>query len=94
MRLTDLLQLINDLNTNTKFYLKINEQILPWGKLTLENDKCLLYPGKIAMTKNKLIKLVAHIHGRGIPLRVKVNEQEIPLFGLQIREDSRTAVLM
>lgn len=94
MRLTDLLQLINDLNTNTNFYLKVNDQILPWGKLTIENDRCLLYPGQNAMTKSKLIKLVGRIHGRGIPLVVIANDQEIPLFGLQIRENTGSVVLM
>lgn len=47
MRLTDLLQLINDLNINTAFYLKIDDKIVPWGKLTLVDGRCLLYQGKI-----------------------------------------------
>ena len=51
MRLTDLLQLINDLNINTTFYLKIDDKVVPWGKLTLVDGRCLLYPGEKAMTK-------------------------------------------
>ena len=65
MRLTDLLQLINDLNINTAFYLKIDDKIVPWGKLTLVDGRCLLYPGKNAMTKAKLIRLVGHMHSSG-----------------------------
>lgn len=51
MRLTDLLQLIDDLNLNTKFYLKHDDKLLKWGKLTIAEGKCLLLPGQTAMTK-------------------------------------------
>lgn len=93
MRLTDLLQLIDDLNINTAFYLQIDDQLLPWSKLTLAGDKCLLYPGKKPLTKIRLIKLVGRMHGRGIPLLAVVNDQEYPIFGLQIREKTGQAVL-
>lgn len=93
MRLTDLLQLIDDLNINTTFYLQIKDQLLPWGKLTLTGNKCLLYPGKNPLTKTKLIKLVGKMHARGIPLLVVINDEEYPIFGLQIREETGQAVL-
>lgn len=94
MRLTDLLQLIDDLNINTTFYLKIDNQILSWSKLTIANNRCLLSPGKNAMTKKKLVKLVGHMHSRGIPLVIINKDQEIPIFGLQIKEETGSAVLM
>lgn len=94
MRLTDLLQLINDLNINTTFYLKINDKIVPWGKLTLVDGRCLLYPGEKAMTKAKLIRLVGHMHNRGIPLSMAVDQQERHIFGLQIKEDNNQIILM
>lgn len=94
MRLTDLLQLINDLNINTTFYLKIDDKVVPWGKLTLVDAHCLLYPGEKAMTKTKLIRLVGHMHNRGIPLLIAVDQEEHHIFGLQIKEDNNQIVLM
>ncbi|KRL21123.1 hypothetical protein [Lactobacillus gallinarum] len=94
MRLTDLLQLINDLNINTTFYLKIDDKVVPWGKLTLVDGRCLLYPGEKAMTKAKLIRLVGHMHNRGIPLLIAVDQEEHHIFGLQIKEDNNQIVLM
>lgn len=94
MRLTDLLQLIDDLNLNTNFYLKHDDQLLKWSKLTITDGKCLLFPGQKAMTKQKLIKLVSRMHGRGIPLLMVIDQKEYPIFGLQIREDSGQAILM
>lgn len=94
MRLTDLLQLINDLNINTIFYLKKDGQLYPWGKLTLEDGQCLLYPGQTPMTKAKLIKLVGHMHNRGIPLLLVINNHKYHLFGLQIQEDSGRVILL
>ncbi|AEG40713.1 Hypothetical protein WANG_1018 [Lactobacillus kefiranofaciens subsp. kefiranofaciens] len=46
------------------------------------------------MTKAKLIKIVGHMHGRGIPLLIKIQEREIHIFGLQIKEDNGTVILM
>lgn len=78
MRLTDLLQLIDDLNLNTKFYLKHDDKLLKWGKLTIAEGKCLLLPGQTAMTKQKLIKLVGRMRGRGIPLLMVIDQKNIP----------------
>ena len=94
MRLTDLLQLINDLNINTTFYLKIDDKVGPWGKLTLVAGHCLRYPGENAMTTTKLIRLVGHMHNRGIPLLIAVDQEEHHIFGLQIKEDNNQIVLM
>ena len=94
MRLTDLLQLINDLNINTTFYLKIDDKVVPWGKLTLVDGHCLLYRGEKAMTKTKLSRLVGHMHNRGIPLLIAVDQEEHHIFGLQIKEDNNQIVLM
>ena len=94
MRLTDLLQLINDLNINTTFYLKIDDKVVPWGKLTLVDGHSLLYPGEKAMTKANLIRLVGHMNNRGIPLLIAVDQEEHHIFGLQIKEDNNQIVLM
>lgn len=94
MRLTDLLQLIDGLNLNTKFYLKHDDKLLKWGKLTIAEGKCLLLPGQTAMTKQKLIKLVGRMRGRGIPLLMVIDQKEYSIFGLQIREDTGQAILM
>lgn len=94
MRLTDLLQLIDDLNINTALYFKNEERLCPLSKLTIENGQCLLHVGPRAMTKAKLIKIVGHMHGRGIPLLIKIREREIHIFGLQIKEDNGTVILM
>lgn len=94
MRLTDLLQLIDDLNVNTTFYLKNGEQLFPVGKLTIEEGKCLLHAGQHPMTKAKIVKIVRHMHGRGIPLLMEIEQKETPIFGLQIKEGNGTAVLM
>ena len=58
MRLTDLLQLTNDLNNQTTFYLTIKGKILPLAKLKITADGCLLYPGQHPMSKLKIIHLV------------------------------------
>lgn len=48
MRLTDLLQLIDDLNLNTSFYLKIAGKTMPWGKLTLAGENvCFIQDKKL-----------------------------------------------
>lgn len=94
MRLTDLLQLIDDLNINTLFFLKREEHLFPLGKLTIEDGQCFLYPGQKAMTKNKLVKLVGQMHNRGIPLFFIFNGHKYNIFGLQIQEEKRRAILL
>ncbi|MCI1364530.1 MAG: hypothetical protein N4R48_08850 [Lactobacillus crispatus] len=46
------------------------------------------------MTKQKLIKLVGRMRGRGIPLLMVIDQKEYSIFGLQIREDTGQAILM
>ena len=46
------------------------------------------------MTKAKLIRLVGHMHNRGIPLLIAVDQEEHHIFGLQIKEDNNQIVLM
>lgn len=53
MKLTNLLQLINNLNQNINFFIRINDTRLPLSKITITNTECLIYPGKKALTKLK-----------------------------------------
>ncbi|AFR22483.1 hypothetical protein R0052_08645 [Lactobacillus helveticus R0052] len=46
------------------------------------------------MTKAKLIRLVGHMHNRGIPLLIAVDQEEHHIFGLQIKEESNQIILM
>ncbi|WEV71334.1 hypothetical protein OZY43_02740 [Lactobacillus sp. ESL0785] len=84
MRLTDLLQLTNDLNEQTKFYLTINGAMQPLARLKISSSCCLLYPGKKPITKAKIISLVSHLHGRSIPLRIKLDDTQLAIYGVQI----------
>ena len=84
MKLTNLLQLTNDIDGQTKLFLTINQRVYPLAKLKISSKECLLYPGKQAMTKGKMIHLVKNIHGFDIPTYM-VNQQELlPVFGIQI----------
>lgn len=93
MRLTDLLQLTNDLNAQTNFYLTIKEQVLPLGQLKITSSNCLLYPGKVPMTKAKITHLVKHLHGRAIPLWVQGDSERLPIYGIQILPETNSVRL-
>lgn len=87
MRLTDLLQLTNDLNNQTTFYLTIKGKILPLAKLKITADGCLLYPGQHPMSKLKIIHLVKQMHHKGIPLWIMDGKEKIPTYGIQIKDN-------
>ncbi|WEV40394.1 hypothetical protein OZX56_06310 [Lactobacillus sp. ESL0684] len=84
MRLTDLLQLTNDLNQQTAFFLTLDKQPVPLAKLKITNQACLLYPGKKPLTKAKITSLVKHLHGRNIPLWIQNKTEKVPVYGIQI----------
>ncbi|AIS08891.1 hypothetical protein LACWKB8_0617 [Lactobacillus sp. wkB8] len=58
MRLTDFLQLTNDLNNQTNLYLTIDQKAIPLAKVKITSTACLFIPGKKPLTKDKFIKLV------------------------------------
>ncbi|CAM3086440.1 hypothetical protein SAMN04487792_0862 [Lactobacillus bombicola] len=84
MRLTDLLQLTADLNQQTKLFFSIDNQVYPLTQLKITSSAGLLYPGKLPMTKAKVIYLVKNLYGLSIPLYVLLNEQKFTLYGVQI----------
>ena len=87
MRLTDLLQLTNDLSNQTNLYLTINQKNIPLAKVKISSSECLLFPGKKSLTKGKLINLVKNIHGRSIPIFIYNQKKRIAVYGIQILPD-------
>lgn len=90
MRLTDLLQLTNDLNDQILIFLTVRNQVKPLAKLKITSEECLLYPGQKPMNKRKMVYLVKGIHGRNIPLYVVDNGQKISVYGIQILPESNS----
>lgn len=90
MRLTDLLQLSNDLSNQTNFFLTIDTKITPLSKLKISSTACLLFPGHIPMTKAKIVHLVKNVHKRDIPLYIKNGEEKIPVYGMQITPEKNS----
>ncbi|AWN33161.1 MULTISPECIES: hypothetical protein [Lactobacillus] len=84
MRLTDFLQLTNDLNNQTNLYLTIDQKAIPLAKVKITSTACLFIPGKKPLTKDKFIKLVQNIHGRSITIYISQNDQKISVYGIQI----------
>lgn len=84
MRLIDLLQLTNDLNEQTNLFMTINKNMLPLTKLKIISNECILFTGKVPMTKAKLRSVVKNLHGRNIPLYVQNKQEKIPVYGIQI----------
>lgn len=90
MRLTDLLQLTNDVSDQTVFFLTVNTKIVPLSKLKISSTACLLFPGQKPMTKAKIVHLVKSMHKRDIPLYVKNGEEKIPVYGIQITPENNS----
>ena len=87
MRLTDLLQLTNDLSNQTSLYLSIGQKNIPLAKVKISSNECLLFPGKKPITKGKLVNLVKNIHGRSIPIFIYNQKKRIAVYGIQILPD-------
>lgn len=94
MRLTELLQLTNDLNSQTTIYLMVQGQPHPLAKLKISQSACLLYSGNKPMTKKKLNNLTQHLHNRGLPVYFLNNQIKIPIYGIRILPESNTVILM
>lgn len=93
MLLTNFMQLAANLTDDTSFYIK-TEPLQALGKIQLLADKAVLLPGKTPLNKGKLFKILSQAHNRALPLRIKLNSQEIIPFGLQLRPKKRQAILM
>lgn len=93
MRLTDLLQLTNDLNDQIVIFLTLHHQVKPLAKLKITSEECLLYPGQKPMNKQKMVKLVKGLHGRSIPVYIVDNGQKINVYGIQILPESNSLKL-
>lgn len=84
MTLTNLLQLINDLNPNYEIYLRIKNQDYPLAKIKVGANNCQLLGGKSALNIRQLIQLVKNLHRRGIPLQIINDEKSTSVYGIQI----------
>ncbi|WP_294764152.1 hypothetical protein [uncultured Lactobacillus sp.] len=93
MRLTDFLQLTNDLNNQTSFYLTIAQRNVPLAKVKITSTACLFFPGKKPLTKSKFSNLVKNIHGRSIPIYISYQKEKIAVYGIQILPDQNAVRL-
>lgn len=94
MRLTELLQLTNDLNPQTTIYLTAQGHPQPLAKLKISQSECLLYSGNKPMTKKKLNNLIQHLHDHELPVYFLNNQIKIPIYGIQILPESNSIILM
>lgn len=94
MTLTNLLQLINDLNPNYKIYLRIKKQDYPLAKIKVGANNCQLLSGKSALNIRQLIQLVKNLHRRGIPLQIINDEKSTSVYGIQISLENFRIILI
>lgn len=94
MTFNNFLQLIDNINQDFYFYVRVNEKDLPLSKITVSSDGFLAYPGKQAVTKRKIIKLFKNMHNRGLSLFIFYNNQRIPVYGIQISIENTSVTLM
>lgn len=92
MLLTNFLQLIDDLNIQTTFFIKDREKLYPLSKIALTSSFCEFYSGTHPLTKKKIIKLVGKSR-KGVPLKVIVEDHEVPFYGIQISLKDGKAIL-
>lgn len=96
MLLTNLFQLINDLDKNFSLFFKPikNNKTYPIQKITLESKKCVLICGKdSAKTINDLITLLGKIKQKNIPLEIQLSKQFYKIYGLQIDRTNKRLYL-
>lgn len=87
MLLTNLFQLINDLDKNFSLFFKSTKdnKTYPIQKITLESTKCILICGKnSAKTISDLITLLGKIKQKNIPLEIQLSKHIYKIYGLQI----------
>ncbi|MBD5431372.1 hypothetical protein [Lactobacillus agrestimuris] len=95
MRLYNLVEFLNNINTETKLLLQVNDQKVPLGQVKLTASECLLIPGKEAFTKKKLFKLIQNIHCHTLTVWIVNDKKEkIPVYGMQISIEKGQATIM
>lgn len=94
MTFSNFLELIDNLNQDLHFYVRINNQNYPLSKITAGHDEFLAIPGQRSMTKKQIVQLFGKMHQRGITLWIKQKSDRIPVYGVQISIDNGTATLM
>ncbi len=93
MQLTNFLQLINDLDPETRFYFKIAGHTYPLAKFTLSSQECLAVTGNRALTRQQMGPLLVNLHHKNTPLRVQANQKSVAVYGLQFNLQAHTATL-
>lgn len=94
MTFSNFLELIDNLNENLHFYIRIEQQTFPLSKITVAHNEFLANPGKRSMTKKQIVQLFGKMHQRGLTLRIDNDGQKLPVYGLQISIEKATATLM
>lgn len=94
MTFSNFLELIDNLNQELTFYLRINSTDYPLSKITVAHDEFLAIPGTRAMTKKQIVQLFGKMHQRGLTLWIDNHGQKIPVYGVQISIEAGTATLM
>lgn len=94
MTFNNFLQLIDNINQDFYFYVRVNEKDLPLSKITVSSNDFLAYPGKHAVTKRKIVKLFKNMHNRGLSLYIFYHNQRIPVYGIQISIENISVTLM
>lgn len=83
MLLEDFLQLLTDLGGQNVLYLQVKDQPLPLSKFVLAREDCQLLCGAMPMTLAKFRQLTGK-GSKSIPLSFCWQEEEIPVYGVQI----------
>lgn len=83
MLLEDFLQILAGLGGQNVLYLQVKDQTIPLSKFVLAREDCQLLCGKKAMTLAKFRQLTGK-GSKSIPLSFCWQEEEIPVYGVQI----------
>lgn len=94
MTFSNFFELINNLNQDFQFYLKINNQEYPLSKITVAHNCYLAQTGKRAMSKKQIVKLFGKMHNRNSTFKMFINQKEYPIYGLHLSIGNKKASLM
>lgn len=87
MLLTNLFQLINNLDKHFYIFYKPNKEEIsfPIKKISLESTRCILICGKSSNKQlSDLVNLLGNMKQKNIPLNIQVEQKNFPVYGLQI----------
>lgn len=96
MLLTNLFQLINDLDKSFYLFFKPAKEknTFPIKKIALESTKCILICGENANKQlNDLITLLGAIKQKNIPLVIQLKDKKYKIYSLQIDRTARRIYL-